>query len=61
MDADDQAKLIAVANATWYKDDAVLGYSIDRRGRYGLASDADSPVLLEAIGGRLVFNCVVWP
>ena len=58
MEADAQAELIAVANATWYKDSAVLGYSIDRRGRGGLASDAASPILLELVDGQLVFNCV---
>ena len=59
MSADDQAKLVAVANATWYKEGAVLGYSIDRRGRVGLWADASSSILLEVRdGGRLVFNCV---
>ena len=61
MTANDLSPFFAVANAVWYKDKKVIGYSIDRRGRDGYGANAKSPILLAAEGDTVMFAGCLGP
>lgn len=61
MTADELSSYFAVANAVWYKDKKVIGYSIDRRGRGGYGANAKSPILLAAEGDTVMFAGCLGP
>ena len=61
MTADDPSSYFAVANAVCYKDNKVIGYSIDRRGRNGYGANARSPILLAAEGDTVIFAGCLGP
>lgn len=61
MTADELRSYYHVANAVWYKDGKVLGYSFDRRGRNGYGANAKSPVLLSVEGDTVKFAGCLGP
>jgi len=61
MTADELRSYYHVANAVWYKDGKVLGYSFDRRGRKGYGTNEKSPVLLSAEGDTVKFAGCLGP